>query len=247
MNLHSWLVWTQIALAAVTFIALMFTTAPYGRHLRGGWGPTIPGRVGWILMEAPAVLVFLGVFLVGPQATALVPLLFLLLWQLHYIHRTFIFPFRLKSRKAMPLLIPLIAIAFNSLNATINAWWISDLGDYGMAWLTGPRFIAGVIVFAVGMAINLHSDTVLMRLRRPGETDYKIPHGGMYRHVSCPNYLGEILEWIGWAIATWSMAGLAFALYTAANLIPRALENHRWYQDTFPDYPRRKAVIPGLL
>jgi hypothetical protein len=56
------------------------------------------------------------------------------------------------------------------------------------------------------------------------------------------------MMWTGWAVATWSLAGLSFALFTAANLIPRAVSHHRWYRRTFADYPRRrKAVIPGLL
>jgi protein-S-isoprenylcysteine O-methyltransferase Ste14 len=87
--------------------------------------------------------------------------------------------------------------------------------------------------------------TVLRNLRGPGETGYKIPRGGAYNWVSCPNYLGEIVEWLGWALATWSFGGLAFAAYTAANLVPRALANHRWYQKRFPDYPvQRKAILP---
>jgi hypothetical protein len=70
----------------------------------------------------------------------------------------------------------------------------------------------------------------------------------LYEYVSCPNYLGEMLEWCGWAIATWSLAGFAFAFYTIANIGPRALANHRWYREKFPDYPpQRKAVIPYVL
>jgi hypothetical protein len=66
--------------------------------------------------------------------------------------------------------------------------------------------------------------------------------------VSAPNYLGEIVEWSGWALATWSLAGLAFALYTTANLAPRALANHRWYRQQFPGYPpERRALLPHLL
>jgi hypothetical protein len=49
---------TMFALAATTVIALFFVTAPYGRHTRKGWGPTIGERLGWIVMEAPAPLVF---------------------------------------------------------------------------------------------------------------------------------------------------------------------------------------------
>jgi protein-S-isoprenylcysteine O-methyltransferase Ste14 len=97
------------------------------------------------------------------------------------------------------------------------------------------------------MLLNKQADRTLRKLRGPGETGYKIPRGGAYTWVSCPNYLGEIVEWLGWALATWSPAGLAFAAYTAANLVPRALANHRWYRERFPDYPaERRAVIPYL-
>jgi hypothetical protein len=38
-----------------------------------------------------------------------------------------------------------------------------------------------------------------------------------------------------------------FFLFTAANLVPRAAQNHRWYRETFPDYPReRRALIPWM-
>ena len=57
-----------------------------------------------------------------------------------------------------------------------------------------------------------------------------------------------MLEWIGWAIATWSLAGAAFAVFTVANLLPRALANHRWYRQQFADYPvSRRAVFPYWL
>ena len=46
----------------------------------------------------------------------------------------------------------------------------------------------------------------------------------------------------------WTWAGAAFAFFTTANLLPRALAHHRWYHEKFPDYPReRKAIVPGLL
>ena len=66
--------------------------------------------------------------------------------------------------------------------------------------------------------------------------------------MSCPNYLGEILEWSGFALAAFSWPALGFALYTAANLGPRALAHQRWYRERFPDYPAdRRALVPGLL
>jgi protein-S-isoprenylcysteine O-methyltransferase Ste14 len=88
----------------------------------------------------------------------------------------------------------------------------------------------------------------LLRLKKANPDDYSIPRGGLFRWVSCPNYLGEIVEWLGWALLTWSPAGLAFAAWTMANLVPRARAHHRWYRERFSDYPtKRKALVPGLF
>jgi len=241
-------VWLEIALAVVTFVALCFIVAPYGRHGRGGWGPTVPARVGWIVMESPASLLFLVFFLLGENRFQLVPLVFLALWQLHYIQRAFVYPFLMRGGSRMPVSVMGMAMLFNVLNTWVNARWISEYGTYAVGWLADPRFIIGVLVFLTGFVVNLTSDRILRRLRANGTPGYSIPQGGGYRVVSSPNYLGEMIEWIGWAIATWSLAGLAFALYTIANLAPRAMANHRWYQETFDDYPRnRKALIPYVL
>jgi protein-S-isoprenylcysteine O-methyltransferase Ste14 len=246
-GLFRYLVLFELALAGLTVIGLRFVTAPYGRHGRGGWGPTVPARVGWMIMESPASLLFAGVYLAGAHRAQLVPLLFLGLWQLHYVQRAFVYPLLMRAGNRMPVSLMAMAIFFNVLNGFINARWISQLGDYPVRWLADPRFLVGVALFLAGLAVNLHSDRTLRRLRGPGETGYKIPHGGGFRWVSSPNYLGEIIEWFGWALATWSLAGLAFALYTTANLGPRALANHRWYADRFPDYPAdRRALIPFL-
>jgi hypothetical protein len=245
-ELHRWLCWLQLALAPITFLAVHFVTAPYGRHARPGFGPTVSARLGWILMESPASLLWLAIFLMGAHRAAPVPLLLATLWQAHYLHRTFVFPFRLPATGSrMPLSIALSGVGFNCLNAYINARWISQLGDYPLTWLADPRFALGVLVFVLGAIINVRADNVLLRLRRRG--GYHIPHGGLFDRVSCPNYLGEMVEWIGWAIATWSLPGLAFALYTIANLAPRARAHHQWYRGRFPNYPDgRRVLLPYL-
>ena len=51
--------------------------------------------------------------------------------------------------------------------------------------------------------------------------------GGMFEYVSCANYLGEIAEWSGFAVACWSLPASAFAFLTTCNLVPRALSHHR--------------------
>jgi 3-oxo-5-alpha-steroid 4-dehydrogenase 1 len=105
------------------------------------------------------------------------------------------------------------------------------------------RFVAGTTLFAAGLIIARHSDHILFNLRKPGEKGYSIPYGGLFHLVSTPNYLREILQWIGWAIATWSWGGLAFAIFTAANLAPRAYRIHQWYISQFPGYPKERRII----
>merc|ERR1711990_567264 len=78
------------------------------------------------------------------------------------------------------------------------------------------RTVLGVCMFACGMAINRHSDTILTSLRKPGETGYKIPRGGMFKYVTKANYYGEIMQWGGFGVATWNIAGLLFFLNTMA-------------------------------
>jgi steroid 5-alpha reductase family enzyme len=148
----------------------------------------------------------------------------------------------------MPILIMFLAVAFNTLNAFVNAWWIGHLGSYSTEWLADPRFLVGLALFLAGWFGNIHSDRILRNLRKPGEAGYEIPRGGLYRWVSTPNYLCEIVEWTGWAMTNWSFAGLAFAVYTAANLVPRALSHHAWYKERFVEYPsERKALIPFVF
>ena len=243
---HSWFV-----LSAMVFLALLFIVAPYGRHARKGWGPQLPATLGWIMMELPAVLAIAACFAVSPRTPGTAALVLLCLWQVHYINRALIYPLRLRAGRPIPVSVVAMGVFFNLVNGYINGRHLSLAaadGTYGVGWLADPRFLLGAVMFAAGLAINLHSDRVLRGLRRPGQSGYSIPHGGAYRWVSCPNYMGEVLEWSGWAVATWSLPGLAFAVWTAANLVPRALAHHRWYRQKFADYPRqRKAIIPGLL
>jgi 3-oxo-5-alpha-steroid 4-dehydrogenase 1 len=247
---YHWLVIAWIALAIVTFVALLFVTAPYGRFTRGGWGPRINARWGWILMESPSLITFVVLYAIGDQRGNPVAIVLLLMWSAHYVHRSFIYPFRLRSsRPNMTISVIAMGAAFNVGNGYLNARYLFTLGpDLQTSWLLDPRFIAGFILFWLGYALNQHSDRILFRLRSGGETGYKIPYGGGYRFVSCPNYLGEIVEWGGWALACWNPGATAFFIWTLANLAPRAIMTHRWYRRQFADYPReRKALIPFVL
>jgi protein-S-isoprenylcysteine O-methyltransferase Ste14 len=139
-------------------------------------------------------------------------------------------------------------IFHNLQSGGLNGWNVGGLGGYTDGWFSDPRFFIGVLIFAVGFFIHATSDDRLRNLRTVQPGGYEIPRGGFFKWVSCPNYFGEMIQWLGWAICTWSLAGMAFFLFTVANLLPRALSHHRWYREQFSKYPKnRKAVIPGIL
>ena len=244
--------WAWIGVAGVVFGTLFFITAPYGRHLRAGWGPQVPARLGWMVMEAPALLlVGLGLAL-GSRPLDAYSTLLGAVFLAHYANRTLVFPLRLPAAaRPMPLSIVLSAVFFNLVNGSLQGLWLGELAPVPMpVRLTEPRIAIGLALFAIGAATNLHSDAILRRLRGRGPAvgEYGVPQGGLFRFVSCPNYCGEIVEWTGFAIAMGALPGLAFLAWTLANLVPRALEHHRWYRATFPDYPRqRRALVPFLL
>ncbi|MBA0842450.1 hypothetical protein Goarm_002274 [Gossypium armourianum] len=122
-----------------------------------------------------------------------------------------------------------MAFGFNLLNGYLQARWVSHYkDDYENEELFWWRFLGGLLIFVVGMWVNVWADKVLVGLKKQGDGGYKIPRGGLFELVSCPNYFGEIMEWFGWAVMTWSWVGFGFFLYTCANLMPRARATRLW-------------------
>lgn len=252
LEIYNGFLWGMTALAVVVFFALYHVRAGYGLLRDGHWGPQIGNRWGWFLMESPVFLAMLVFWLCSPRRFDAVPLIFLCLFQLHYFNRSFIYPMLLKGRSKMPLGIIVMGVVFNLLNAAMQGLWIFYLapeGRYSIDWLTTPQFIIGVVVFFAGMVINMHSDHIIRHLRKPGDTGHYLPKGGMFRYVSSANYFGEILEWTGFAILTWSAAGAVFAIWTFANLVPRADAIYHRYAEMFGEEfckAHLKRVIPFI-
>lgn len=239
-----------IIIGIVLFPLQLRITAPYGRHTTKKWGPVMDNRLGWVVMESISIGLFGWLFLTGENEKTWPMWVFFGIWVGHYTYRSFIYPYRTKTKgKVIPMSIVLMAVFFNVINGFTNGYYLGTLTEpYPVSWFWDIRFIIGMLVFIAGAYINFSSDNILLALRKPGEKGYKVPHGGLFKYVSCPNLFGEILEWFGFAIMCWNLPALAFAVWTATNLIPRALSHHRWYLANFDDYPSsRKAVIPGIF
>ena len=238
--------WIWMIMGAMTFVLLQFISAPYGRHNRSGWGPQISNRWGWVLMEFPSFGIIAYFFLSSNQSEYAAMLS--VIWLIHYFNRTFIFPFRLRtSGKKMPLVIVLSAVFFNLVNAGLNGFFLTRIESYQSDDFYSWNFVLGTILLALGFVINQKSDNILIGLRKGGSTDYKIPRGFLFEKVSCPNHLGEFVQWTGFALMAWNLPALTFLVWTAANLFPRSANHHQWYQEKFEDYPpKRKILFPGI-
>lgn len=238
--------------AAIVFIALQYVEAGYGMMYTPRWGRTINNRVGWVIMEAPVFVAMTVLWLCSSRRFDTVPLIMFLFFQIHYFQRSFIFPWLIKSNGRMPLSIISMGALFNVLNALMQGGWIfyiSSPDRYPVQWLMSPQFIIGTVIFFAGMAVNCHSDYIIRHLRKPGDTKHYIPRGGFFRYVSSANYFGEFIEWTGFAILTWSWAGAVFALWTFANLAPRAKKIHQRYSREFGkefDLLNLKRIIPFI-
>ncbi|XP_041468967.1 3-oxo-5-alpha-steroid 4-dehydrogenase 1-like [Lytechinus variegatus] len=223
---------------------------PYGRYTspKFGWG--LESRTAWFIQELPAfaVPVLLIVFCNCQYSSSLPNSILVGLFLAHYFQRTFLFSLLIRGGKVTPLIPFLLATVFCGYNGFMQSRYLTQHAVYSPEWMKDPRFIIGSLVFVTGMAINIHSDYILRNLRKPGETGYKIPCGGMFDYVSGANFFGEIVEWSGFAVACWSLQGLAFACFTFCVLTPRARQHHMYYLQKFEDYPKsRKAVIPFIL
>ena len=240
------------AVAVVVFVSLYFVNAGYGKFYNAKWGFSLDNHLGWFLMEVPVFLVMLLLWALSDRKGDLVRLVFLLLFELHYFHRSFIFPRQLRGHSRMPLSIILMGALFNTLNALMQGGWIffiSPQDYYPSNWLTTLPFLAGTGLFLAGMYINIQSDSIIRNLRKPGDTAHYLPKGGMFRYVTSANYFGEFMEWVGFAILTWSWAGSVFALWTFANLAPRAARIYDLYSQEFPDEldtHKVKRILPFI-
>jgi 3-oxo-5-alpha-steroid 4-dehydrogenase 1 len=208
-------------------------------------------------MEMWSPLIFLYYFFASPTIpNTPTQLTLVMLWMIHYINRVLIYTYRAPGISPLNVSTTISGMIFNLINGYSNARWIALFGNYNADTWKSMHFIVGVMIFFIGMLINIHHDNILFSLRESTRSQspqqeqhrrYLIPYGGLYRYISCPSYFGETVEWIGFAIATWySPPAILFALTTPSNLFPRARKTHNWYLQKFnEDYPReRKAIIP---
>ena len=259
----------MIIAAIITLPILIYgPTAPYGRYSTTGWGFMIGTKLAWVTQELWSLgvpVIWLTFFATEEQWSRLLVVdsqgnntinangAMMIMFLLHYIYRDVIYPFRLRGGKPTPFFVWLLAFIFCLYNGYMQTrYLLYDAPVDNNNSITTPWFVVGSIMWFSGWMINMQSDSILISLRSSNnkKSTYKIPRGGLFTYVSAANYFGEMVEWIGYAIASGgALPAIAFALFTCCNLGPRGYSHHQWYLKHFSTYSRlhRKSVIPFVV
>lgn len=114
-------------------------------------------------------------------------------------------------------------------------------------------FYTGMCLFYLMEMGNLSSHITLRSLRPRGTRVRRIPHGGLFEFVTCPNYTYEIMSWVGFNLMTKTVAGMLFMAAGAFQMLIWAQNKHRNYKKEFDGkdgkalYPKtRKILIPFI-
>ena len=273
INSHDYNFYIQIIFLALDlpiFLCLIFIKAYYGKFFNSNSGegncfqrtirkifPVIPSRISWIIQECPCVFMTIFFLIYYRKNLNYKNILVMAPFFIHYVHRSFIFPFVIHSSKNNPLEITIMAFVFCFFNSLmINRSIFCLIIDYESKsfWL---NYLFGLAIFGLGMYINIHSDYSMIKQRnanKDSNNKYIIPRGFMYELISCPNYFGELTEWLGFFILSNSFSGLVFFISTFANLFPRAIQYHQWYKNKFKEefatdkiLSERKSIVPFLF
>ncbi|EKF26972.1 3-oxo-5-alpha-steroid 4-dehydrogenase, putative [Trypanosoma cruzi marinkellei] len=230
----------HLVMAVMTYFSLRFVTvAPFGRHAKSTTTHvTMPAPLSWALQECPTLMNVVYYLLIEYPCHALgcsngqwMRIVFddpfgqaayvisegitslhvgLLLFVIHYMHRTLLYPLIIGEGAPVPIQITLSAAVYCLLNGRLQL--LANIRDgpseprFPLVFTSRMVFFwIGILLFFVGMGVNVLSDNYLVRLKKqPPRHTRKIPRGGLFDYVSCANFFGEIVEWCSYSLVVWS-------------------------------------------
>ena len=239
-------IYIATVITLLTVLYLCFSPAPYGKFTPASGvfsSFKINSKLAWMLQECPAFFIPFHVIVLRWSTLSPMSILGLGLFSLHYFNRSFIFPLLIKSGRSTPIETCLSAFGFCCFNGWLQC---KSTVESNLQVRDAHASILGLILFFVGMYINISSDSHLRELaaQRVGNV-YLTPHKGMFQYVSAANYFGEIVEWLGFALLLQTPAAAWFSLFTTLFLGQRGYQTHKYYLSKIDDYPKsRSSVFP---
>ena len=242
------LAWIWTALSLPILAAGLAKWDPVERLGICARGPRIASRQAWFWMELPALLVFPLVYIAGPNHHT-VGNIVVALWGAHYVHRTFVWPWTvLRHDRTVPLVLCISGLSFNVINGVLLGWCMAWIANYPPGWLLDPRFLVGGALMLAGAALNVWSDHHLAHARRAAGGRVCDSAGRRVRVPVLSEPAGRDYGVDGTGSAHLVRPGTGFRIVGRRQPGPRALWRHRWYRETFPDYPvSRRAILPRVL
>ncbi|MCJ1338639.1 3-oxo-5a-steroid 4- dehydrogenase [Bachmanniomyces sp. S44760] len=128
------------------------------------------------------------------------------------------------------------------------AYWIyspySPTAKPSNPWIT----LIGVLLFAVGELGNLDSHLKLRKLRSAGGVERGIPQGPFFNLVTCPNYMFEMVAWVGILLVTWSWSIVLFIVVAVAQMVPWSKKKEMALRRDFGSQYKKKRfyMLPGI-
>ena len=184
------------------------------------------------------------------------------LWGFHFLRRfgeiMFLHDYRRKVWKTEFILLPIYHLIFG--------FWIGWSCNFHLVRYNPPFYpilASGGVLFVVGEVGNCASHIKLYHLRnRPYSkmqmeltpSQHILPNGFLFQVICCPHYLFEIITWLGFAMATCTLASYVFALFTLVILAVKGRMRYSAYCKEFhgrhkvPRYEKnRKSLIPFIF
>jgi hypothetical protein len=227
-SFFDYLIQFLFAASCLLVLYVTFRCIPYGKtYTRGSsfFKVELPDRFCMITIHLPVLVVFIYAHVYFPNGdlTSVASLLYIV----HYIHRGLIYPwFRRSQSKPWPLETFLYFLVEKFLETTIvGRALIFDSVRHHVAL----QLFLCVGVIGCAIVAGVH-DYKLCGLRKSGDTGYQIPQGLLFKWISGPNYLFELLEWCFfiWFLPI-NIVLATFAALVLVNISGRAEWNHDAY------------------
>ncbi|KAK8891932.1 hypothetical protein M9Y10_029154 [Tritrichomonas musculus] len=228
---------TSLICGLLVAVFLTFKKIPYGKTYTRKTSLLkyeVNDRVAVIITNLPGPIIFFYSQIFYPNGELLsIPSL---VYLAHYIHRALIYPwFRKVYSKPWPLESVLYFIVYNFIVGLTVSHTLIFSGKELNIYI---QLLIAVVCVACAVIAAIH-DYYLCSLRSAGDIGYRIPYGMLFKWVSGPNYLFELIEWCVYAIYMPFGLGLAvYGIWYLTNITGRAESNH-------DAYTSRKRIFPS--